>query len=128
MTAAVTDDGGDEGTDWSDVWEPRNAALLTLLALDSLLTIFCVIIVASCVMCSLNRRQRRKEERDKIGRILRDHYWDSEEQIARVMQVRILLKYLFSSADHQVSGADSVTTVRYCLASVFVRTSSTIGY
>ena len=85
----VTTDASTEPYDWSNVWAPKNAPLLTVLAVDSLITIFCVIVIASCIMCTLNRRHRRREERDKIGRILREFYWDAEEQISRVTKVSI---------------------------------------
>ncbi len=70
-----------------NIWTPRDASLLTIIIIDTVVTLICGIVITACVMWSMNKRARRREERDKLSNILQVNYWQNEEQISKVVQI-----------------------------------------
>ena len=67
------------------IWRPRDASLLAIIAINTVVTLVCGCIVTVCIMRTLNKRSRNKEERDKLSNIIQDHYWQNEEKISKIV-------------------------------------------
>jgi hypothetical protein len=76
-------------------WHPKDPPLITLLAIDTVVTIVTACVLGSCILWLWKRRLRKKEERDKLGTIVRTYYWDEEEKISMVLRVLAQMKQNF---------------------------------
>ena len=74
------------------IWRPRDASLLAIIAINTVVTLVCGCIVTVCIMRTLNKRSRNKEERDKLSNIIQDHYWQNEEKISKLLHVLSKMK------------------------------------
>lgn len=75
-----------------NMWMPQDASLLTIIVLDTIVTLISGCVITACVMWRLNRRSRRKEERDKLSQIIQVNYWENEDAISKVTQVLAKMK------------------------------------
>ena len=71
-------------------WPGYDTSLLTVLVVNTLLTLIWGCLLTACIMWTLSRRSRHKEERDKLGSIIQTQYWEHEEAITDT--IRILTK------------------------------------
>ena len=75
-----------------NIWMPRDASLLTIIVIDTLVTLVCGCVLTVCVMWTMSKRSRRKEERDKLGNIIQVNYWENEDTISKLTQVLTKMK------------------------------------
>jgi uncharacterized protein (UPF0147 family) len=66
-------------------WSKSIWSFAAVLSLDTFITIAAVLTVGTCILWILNKRAKKKEERDKIGEIIKTNYWEHEEAIAEVL-------------------------------------------
>ena len=60
----------------SPLWVQPNSSLLTLVTIDTLVTLICSCVITAVVMWLLNRRSQRKEQRDKLSNIIQVSVWN----------------------------------------------------
>ncbi len=70
-----------------NIWRPRDASLLAIIAINTAVTLVCGCVITVCVMKTLDRRSRNKEERDKLGSLIQEHYWQNEEKISKLLYI-----------------------------------------
>jgi len=73
-------------------WNLKDPPLITLLAVDTVVTIVAACILGSCVLWIWKARTKKKEERDKLGTIVRTYYWEEEEKFSLVLRVLAQMK------------------------------------
>ena len=73
-------------------WHPKDPPLITLLAVDTLVTIITACSLGLCALWIWKSRTKKREERDKLGTIVRTYYWDEEEKISMVLRVLAQMK------------------------------------
>ena len=52
------------------LWSPPSFSLLTLVTVDTVVTLVCSCFITAVVMWLLNRHSQRKEQRDKLSSII----------------------------------------------------------
>lgn len=85
--ASESNQTGTKCDDNYSYWLPQYPSLLTVIALDTLLTLIFAAILVSCVLSTVRRWSRLREERDKLGHIIQKHFWDCEEQFVQLLQI-----------------------------------------
>ncbi len=87
MSGLVDNTTSSTGAEKGNIWRPRDASLLAIIAINTAVTLVCGCVVTVCVMRTLNKRSRNKEERDKLGHIIQEHYWQNEEKISKALHI-----------------------------------------
>lgn len=71
----------------STLWLTRDGSILTIIIIDTVVTLICGCLLTACVMWRINKRARRREERDKLSTIIQVNYWENEDHISKLLQI-----------------------------------------
>ena len=88
----ATNDTVDDITQLTDVIEPTSEpwgnsvwSFALILVLDTCITLIAVLFLGICIFWVINKRAKKKEERDKIGDLIKGNYWEHEETISETL-------------------------------------------
>ena len=68
-------------------WENNTWSVVLILVVDTCITVISVFTLGACIIWLINKRAKKKEERDKLGDLIRTSYWEHEETISELINL-----------------------------------------